>query len=225
MRRGPKPTEGLTPAQERLIRALSSHLNTHGIPPTVQEVATSLGVTGATVHEHIIKLKAKGVLRHEPKKARSLQLLEKKTEACRVTAVQPISTKTTQAIPMFSSHIPAGFPSPADDYIESQLDLNQHLIEHPAATFFVRVEGNSMVDAGIHHGNILIVDRSLEAQNGDIVVAVVHGELTVKRLQKNKGAVYLKPENPDYTPLKITEEMELTLWGVVTSSVQEFRKR
>ena len=230
VRRGPKPTSGLTPAQERLVRAIRAYADEHGIPPTIQEIADSLGIKGSSVHEQIKKLHAKGVLLHEPNKARSLRLVGKSEDnnpddKCRVVTVYPVSTDTENPIPMFSSRVPAGFPSPADDYIEGQLDLNQHLIEHPAATFFVRVEGTSMIGAGIHHGNILVVDRSLEANDGDIVVAVVNGELTVKRLQRRNGSVHLKPENPEYSPLKITDEMDVTIWGVVTSSVQEFRKR
>ena len=129
-------------------------------------------------------------------------------------------------IPLFASAIPAGFPSPADDYIENQLDLNQHLIQHPAATFFVRVEGLSMIGAGIHHGNILVVDRSLEPKDGDIVVAVVNGDLTVKRLQRQRGGkVFLVPENPVYTPIEITEDMDMMVWGVVVSAIHEFQRR
>ncbi|MBF0448369.1 MAG: translesion error-prone DNA polymerase V autoproteolytic subunit [Magnetococcales bacterium] len=142
-----------------------------------------------------------------------------------VLSVQAATTASAPCpIPLYGSTVPAGFPSPADDYIEGHLDLNQHLIDHPTATFFVRVEGSSMTGAGIHHGNILVVDRSLEAKNGDIVVAVVYGELTVKRLQRANQKVWLIPENPQYTPLEITEEMEVTIWGVVTSAVHQFRR-
>ena len=117
--------------------------------------------------------------------------------------------------------ISAGFPSPADDYIEKHLDLNEHLVKHPSATFFVKVEGESMINAGIHNGDILIVDRSLEAANKKIIVAVVNGELTVKRVCKKKDALFLVPENDDFKPLCVTEEMDFQVWGVVTSVIHK----
>ncbi|WP_081906302.1 LexA family protein [Methylobacter tundripaludum] len=118
-------------------------------------------------------------------------------------------------LPLFAFKIPAGFPSPADDHLEATIDLNQQYVRHPAATFFVRVQGNSMIKAGIHSGDMLIVDRSLEAQSGSIVIAVVNGELTVKRLVINGDDVWLMPENPEFQPLQISEGMELHIWGVV----------
>ena len=126
-------------------------------------------------------------------------------------------------LPLFSSRVSAGFPSPADDFLETALDLNQHLIQHPAATFFVRTSGDSMIEAGIHNGDILVVDRSLEAKNGSIVIAVVNGELTVKRLHIQGNTMILKPENPNYPNLEITEEMAFQIWGVVTSVIHEFK--
>lgn len=118
-------------------------------------------------------------------------------------------------LPAFGSTVQAGFPSPADDYIERQLDLNELMVQHPAATFFVRVEGESMRDAGIHTGDILVVDRSVEAKNGKIVVAVVNGEFTVKRFTTDATGAYLVPENPDFPKLKIDENSEFQIWGVV----------
>ncbi len=114
--------------------------------------------------------------------------------------------------------IAAGFPSPADDYLkaETPLDLNEHLIKHPAATFFVRVRGDSMTGCGIYPDDILIVDRSLEPAHRKVVIAVVNGELTVKRLHKNGGKIMLMPENSGYQPIVIENEMELEIWGVVT---------
>ncbi len=122
----------------------------------------------------------------------------------------------TMHLPLFASRIPAGFPSPADDYVDQRLDLNTHLVEHPAATFFTRVSGHSMRGAGIHDGDLLIVDRALEPQDGRIVIAAVNGELTVKRLRLRKSGVWLVPEHPDYKPLKITEGLDCVIWGVVT---------
>jgi len=115
--------------------------------------------------------------------------------------------------------VSAGFPSPAEDYIEGRLDLNRHLIKHPAATFFVRVAGDSMIGAGIHPGDILVVDRALEPQDSNVVIAVIDGELTVKRISQRKGKLFLVPDNQAYEPLEIVEEMEFEVWGVVTSVI------
>lgn len=133
-----------------------------------------------------------------------------------ITDVRPVSSETSLELPLAESEIKAGFPSPADDFMEDALDLNEHLIDHPSATFFVRVSGDSMVDAGIHDGDILIVDRALEPANGKVVIAVLDGQLSVKRLRKQNGNVSLEPENDDYGPLEITEENDLRIWGVVT---------
>jgi DNA polymerase V len=122
-------------------------------------------------------------------------------------------------LPIYSSKVQAGFPSPGDDHMEAKLDLNDHLVKHPAATFFVRVAGDSMINAGIHSGDILIVDRSLSPDNHKIVIAAIDGELTVKRLEKRRTATFLMPENPDYTPIPITEESNVTIWGVVTNVI------
>ena len=123
------------------------------------------------------------------------------------------------SIPLYGCSIAAGFPSPADEYLEGKLDLNQHLVHHPLATYFVRVSGDSMLGAGIHPGDLLIVDRSEEARNGKIVIAVVNGELLVKRLKFEGTQAYLVAENPDYPELKITEAMEFQIWGVVTNVI------
>lgn len=117
--------------------------------------------------------------------------------------------------PLFMSRVQAGFPSPAEDYVEGRLDLNKHLVKHPAATFFVRVAGESMINAGIHPNDILVVDRSLEATDKRVVIAVINGELTVKRLRIQNGAVCLMAENPDYPPIEVTASMEFEIWGVV----------
>jgi len=112
--------------------------------------------------------------------------------------------------------VPAGFPSPADDYVEKSLDLNEHLIAHPAATFFVRVSGDSMTGAGIHHGDLLIVDRSLDAAAGNVVVAVLNGEMLVKRLRRVKDRFVLMPENEDFPFVEIKRGCDFPVWGVVT---------
>ena len=115
--------------------------------------------------------------------------------------------------------VSAGFPSPADDYIEGKLDLNEYLIKHPAATFFLRAAGDSMIEAGIHHGDILIVDRAIEPVDNNVVIAVVDGELTVKRIRKSGNGLLLMPDNRDYEPIKVTEEMNVEIWGVVTNVI------
>jgi DNA polymerase V len=137
-------------------------------------------------------------------------------------AVQAIykneSTKKLRLV-LFMSKISAGFPSPAEDYIDKSLDLNEHLIQHPAATFFIRVEGHSMINAGIHNGDMLIVDRTLEPVDKKIVIAVINGEMTVKRIRMLNGKLYLMPENDSFKPLEVSGEADLQIWGVVTSVI------
>ena len=125
--------------------------------------------------------------------------------------------------PLVMTPVCAGFPSPADDYIEGKLDLNDYLVKHPAATFFVRAAGDSMIDAGIHPGDILIVDRVVEAVEGSIVIAAVDGELTVKRLHRSGGKLFLMPGSRRYSPIEVTEEMNCCIWGVVTTVIHELR--
>lgn len=121
-------------------------------------------------------------------------------------------------LPFYQHAVSAGFPSPAEDEMEI-LDLNELLIRHPSATFFLRVSGSSMIKAGIHDRDILVVDRSLEPAHGKIVIAVVNGELTVKRLHKEGRRLQLIAENDAYAPIDITEEIDLRIWGVVTSVI------
>lgn len=123
-------------------------------------------------------------------------------------------------LPLYTSTVPAGSPLPADEHIADQLDLNELLIKHPTASFFVRVTGESMLNAGIHHNDILIVDRSLEPSNGKIVIAALNGQLTVKRLQKTSdGKIFLMPENEEFSPLEIKAEHDIYIWGVVTNVI------
>jgi DNA polymerase V len=119
-------------------------------------------------------------------------------------------------LPLYGSSVQAGFPSPADDYIEGKLDLNTHLVKHPAATFFVRASGESMVNAGIYPGDILVVDRSLDARHDKIVIVALNGQLTVKRLWQKEGQVMLMPENDSFEPIRVEEGMDMVIWGVVT---------
>ena len=140
-----------------------------------------------------------------------------------VVAIAPYLPAESPLLPFFESRIPAGFPSPASDYLDQGLDLNELLIRHPAATFFVRVEGESMTGAGIHPGDTLVVDRAEEAADRKVVVAVVNGEFTVKRLRCLQDKLYLEAENPALPPLQITEEMDFEVWGVVTYVVHRVR--
>jgi len=119
-------------------------------------------------------------------------------------------------LPLFLSSIAAGFPSPADDYLDDALDLNQLLVTHPAATFFVRVQGESMAEANIHSGDVLVVDRSAEPKDRSIVVAVINGEFTVKRIKKKGKKILLLPENPSFPPIEVDEMADFQVWGVVT---------
>jgi DNA polymerase V len=119
-------------------------------------------------------------------------------------------------LPIFLTGVSAGFPSPAEDYIEKQLDLNDLVIQHPSATFFVRVVGDSMRDAGIFSGDILAVDRSLEPSSGKIVVALLNGEFTVKRLHIDAREVTLLPENEAFPAIVVTPDSDFQVWGVVT---------
>lgn len=141
----------------------------------------------------------------------------------RAQMILPSRVAPMQFTPLYGYSISAGFPSPADDYIEDRLDLNELLVNNKAATFFLRVKGDSMINAGIHHGDIIVVDRSVQAAHRSIVVAVVEGELTVKRLITGSGRAELHAENPKYEPICLQEGQELTIWGVVTSSVHQVK--
>ena len=141
---------------------------------------------------------------------------------------RPDTTTRTQ-LPLFITPVPAGFPSPAEEYSDTKLDLNRHLISNPNSTFFVGISGESMVNADIRSGDIAIVDRSLEAKSGDIILAVVDGDFTIKRLEKVESKVVdglrlepkvrLLPENSDFEPIEITENMVFQVWGVVTYTI------
>ena len=121
------------------------------------------------------------------------------------------------------SLISAGFPSPAEDFTEISISLDKHLIQNPAATFMAYANGNSMVRTGIHHGDILIIDRSLNSRHGDIIIAVLYGEFTIKQLSIVKDIFFLVPKNPQYSPLEVSEDMDFEIWGVVTYSIRKHR--
>ena len=124
-------------------------------------------------------------------------------------------------IPFYQSNVPAGFPSPAEDFMDLDLNLQAYLVQHPSATFCVRVTGDSMQNAGIFSGDVMVVDRALEPKNNTIVLAVLDGEFTVKRIQKRGGQLFLKPENETFKPIEITEEMDFKVWGVVTHIIHK----
>ena len=126
---------------------------------------------------------------------------------------------TSGPLPYFEAKVSAGFPSPAGDYEENRLDLNRHLVKNPAATFFVRVTGDSMVGAGIHHDDILVVDRSLEPRNRNVIIAALDGELTVKRIRIQRKKIFLEPENEDYASRQVSPDSEFEVWGVVTNVI------
>lgn len=127
--------------------------------------------------------------------------------------------------PIFSALVPAGFPSPADDHLEGQLDLHSLMVQRPAATFFCKADGDSMTGAGIQSGDLLVVDRSIQAQDGDIVVATLDGGLTVKQLRKIPGGWELASANPAYPSFPINPDEGVQVWGVVTFSVSALAKR
>jgi DNA polymerase V len=149
-----------------------------------------------------------------------MKLLKRKSvEIKDIKAIE--NTDSEAKFPFFTVRVQAGFPSPGDDYIERNLDLNELLIKNPSATFFVKVDGDSMKDAGISSGDTLIVDRAVEAKDKSIVIASINGELTVKRVWIANKKVFLKPENDDFSPIEITEEMDFNIWGVVTYVVSK----
>jgi len=127
-------------------------------------------------------------------------------------------------IPLFLERVSAGFPSPAEDYVEKSLDLNELCIQHPAATFFVRVQGESMVEAGIFPDDVLVVDRSLRAKHGDIIIASLESEMTVKQLHLKPIPVRLLPRNPAYQPIIIEGDMVMEVFGVVTNVVRSLKR-
>ena len=124
-------------------------------------------------------------------------------------------------LPLVAARISAGFPSGMEDFIERKIDLNETLVRHEAATYFIRVQGDSMTGAGIQDGDILIVDRSLEPVSGKIVIAVLNGELTVKRIRRRGARIFLLPENPAYAALEVTSETAFEVWGVVVHVIHK----
>jgi len=134
------------------------------------------------------------------------------------------NTDTQISLPFIEGGIAAGFPSPAQDYIDLKIDLNTELISNPSSTFYARVKGSSMKDAGIMDGDILVIDKSLEAKDGDTAVCFIDGEFTLKYIKLDKDAVYLVPANSKFEPIKVTEENNFCIWGIVTYSIKNHKR-
>ena len=127
------------------------------------------------------------------------------------------------SVDLHLTSIEAGFPSPADDHLDVALDLNEYLIKHPSSTFYIYVKGDSMINNGIYNGDIIIVDRSLTPRTKDIVVAVIDGDFTVKKMYKKNNKIYLNPGNENYKSIYIDSNMDFQIWGVVTHSIHHCR--
>jgi len=138
-----------------------------------------------------------------------------------ITSLTPAGARTTILLPLYLSRIAAGFPSPADDYLDDGLDLNEHLIKHPAATYFARAEGDSMIELGIFTGDLLIIDRAIQAKDGDVVVVAIDGLLTVKLLDLAHSR--LLPANKLYRPIEISAESQVDVEGVVVHAVHHLK--
>ena len=132
------------------------------------------------------------------------------------------NTETSLELPLADEGIKAGFPSPASDFLDLSIDLNKELIKHPDATFYGRVKGESMKDAGINDGDLLVIDKSLEPTNGKVAVCFIDGEFTVKRIKIEKNLCWLMPENKDFQPIKVTEENDFLIWGIVVHVIKSF---
>ena len=134
--------------------------------------------------------------------------------------IYSVSTEKMIERPLIDEGIKAGFPSPAEDFLDISIDLNKELIKNPSATFYGRVKGDSMKDAGIDNGDLLIIDKSLEPRNGKIAVCFIDGEFTIKRIKLEKDFCWLMPENKNYKPIKVTEENDFIVWGIVVHIIK-----
>tara|TARA_R110001592_G_scaffold363221_1_gene681576 strand:+ start:5762 stop:6211 length:450 start_codon:yes stop_codon:yes gene_type:complete len=132
-----------------------------------------------------------------------------------------VNTETELNLPFVDSGISAGFPSPALDFVDVSIDLNKHLIKHPSATFYGRVKGESLKNAGINNNDLLIIDRSLEPTNNKIAVCFIDGEFTAKRIKIAKNEIWLYPENDDYQPIMVNEDNDFLIWGIVTHVIKD----
>ncbi|HHH76127.1 MAG TPA: translesion error-prone DNA polymerase V autoproteolytic subunit [Phycisphaerae bacterium] len=139
--------------------------------------------------------------------------------------IQACKIGPPRRLALYVSAVEAGFPSPADDYVETLLDLNEHLVPNPVATFFLRVSGDSMMSAGIFDGDLIIVDRAVQPRDGDIVVAALYGELTVKRIRLGDGQLLLEPDNSAYPAIEVPAEADFHIWGVVTHAIHRTKRK
>ena len=129
-------------------------------------------------------------------------------------------TTSTVSLPFVESGISAGFPSPADDFLDISIDLNKEFVKNPSTTFYGRVKGDSMINAGLNSGDLLIIDKSLEPINNKIAVCFIDGEFTVKRIKIEKDIVWLVAENKKYKPIKVTCDNDFLIWGIVTTVIK-----
>ncbi len=139
---------------------------------------------------------------------------------------RPLPLRESQSrliLPLASECVSAGFPSPADDYIDTGIDLNEELIKHPASTFFLRVSGHSMIGSGVKDGDLLLVDRSLDARPGSIVVAILDGNFTVKRLERHRGIICLEADHPSHPPIDLSCYENIQIWGVAIYSIHNLK--
>lgn len=130
-----------------------------------------------------------------------------------------------ESLPYADDGVVAGFPSPAQDFMSESIDLNRDLIHHSESTFYARATGDSMKDAGVEEGDILVVDKSLEPSDGDMAVCCIDGEFTLKFIERHKKYILLQPANPDYSPIKVTPEDDFTVWGIVTYIIHKVQRR
>ena len=142
-------------------------------------------------------------------------------QAHRALEIYPPDLSRSLDLPFVNQGISAGFPSPADDFLDIKIDLNREFIKNPNSTFYARVRGNSMIGAGLRDGDLLIIDRSLEAEHKKIAVCFIDGEFTVKRIKKEKDSIWLMPENKDYPAIKVDETNDFVIWGVVTTVIKK----
>jgi DNA polymerase V len=139
-----------------------------------------------------------------------------------VLDIYSASSESELSLPLVSEGISAGFPSPALDFIDLSIDLNKHLIKHPSATFYGRVKGQSMKDAGIHDGDLLVIDKSLEPLDGKIAICYIDGEFTIKTIKLDTDCCWLMPANESYQPIKVTTDNTFLIWGIVTHVIKSF---
>ena len=138
----------------------------------------------------------------------------------KILEIFPIDLSSKLELPVVENGISAGFPSPADDFLDASIDLNKALIKNKDATFYGRVKGDSMIGAGLNNGDLLIIDKSLEPKNGKIAVCFIDGDFTVKRIKIEKNVVWLIAENKNYKPIKVTKDNDFIIWGIVTNVIK-----